>query len=208
MSDLTTLIDPAIARIAVPVLAVLFAASAVLAVVKIVRGPSILDRMIGSDVLLATLMCGMGAFMAFTGRSDLLVIVLVLSSMGFIGSVSVSRYVSRGEARGGAVLGAPSRHARGATGSGERGASAGGDSAGGSAAGAGSAEGASGRSDIDWVRDTMAVAGTPSTEQVPEVAGTMTADDVLAIVRRAGGQEEEGTADDPTDPTEPGEETR
>ena len=46
---------------------VLLAASAIIALYRIVRGPSILDRMIATDVVLASIMCGLGGFMALSG---------------------------------------------------------------------------------------------------------------------------------------------
>lgn len=77
----------------------LFFAAAVLSVVRIIKGPSILDRMIATDVLLATIMCGLGGFAAVSGRTDVLPVMLVIAMFGFVGSVSVSRYVSRSDMR-------------------------------------------------------------------------------------------------------------
>src|SRR5699024_7792013 len=72
---------------------VLLAASVIIAAYRIVRGPSILDRMIGTDVVLASIMCGLGGYMAMSDRTDLLPVLIVLAMLGFVGSVSVSRYV-------------------------------------------------------------------------------------------------------------------
>jgi multicomponent Na+:H+ antiporter subunit F len=77
--------------------AVLLAASAVIALYRIILGPSILDRMIGTDVILAAIMCGLGGYMAMTDRTDLLPVLIVLAMLGFVGSVSVSRYVSKSD---------------------------------------------------------------------------------------------------------------
>ncbi|WP_025780488.1 monovalent cation/H+ antiporter complex subunit F [Brevibacterium sp. VCM10] len=76
---------------------VLLAASVVIALFRIVRGPSILDRMIGTDVVLASIMCGLGGYMALSDRTDLLPVLVVLAMLGFVGSVSVSRYVSKSD---------------------------------------------------------------------------------------------------------------
>ena len=76
---------------------VLLATSAIIALYRIVRGPSILDRMIATDVVLASIMCGLGGFMALSGRTDLLPVLIVLAMLGFVGSVSVSRYVSKSD---------------------------------------------------------------------------------------------------------------
>lgn len=86
-----------ILHIIVVTAAVLFAASVFLALYRVIRGPSILDRMIATDVILASLMCGLGGFMALTGRTDLLPVLIVLAMLGFVGSVSVSRYVSKSD---------------------------------------------------------------------------------------------------------------
>ncbi|MGC3020565.1 monovalent cation/H+ antiporter complex subunit F [Brevibacterium sp. FAM 24630] len=76
---------------------VLLAASVFIALYRIVRGPSILDRMIGTDVVLASIMCGLGGYMALADRTDLLPVLIVLAMLGFVGSVSVSRYVSKSD---------------------------------------------------------------------------------------------------------------
>ncbi|WP_209324280.1 monovalent cation/H+ antiporter complex subunit F [Brevibacterium renqingii] len=76
---------------------VLLAASVIIALYRIVRGPSILDRMIGTDVVLASIMCGLGGYMALSDRTDLLPVLIVLAMLGFVGSVSVSRYVSKSD---------------------------------------------------------------------------------------------------------------
>lgn len=76
---------------------VLLGASAIIALYRIVRGPSILDRMIATDVVLASIMCGLGGFMALSHRTDLLPVLIVLAMLGFVGSVSVSRYVSKSD---------------------------------------------------------------------------------------------------------------
>ncbi|MBU8579438.1 monovalent cation/H+ antiporter complex subunit F [Brevibacterium luteolum] len=77
----------------------LFSAAVFITIFRMIKGPSILDRMISTDVLLATMLCGFGGFIVVTGRTDLLPVMLVLASLGFVGSVAVSRYVSRSESR-------------------------------------------------------------------------------------------------------------
>ena len=48
------------------------ALTAFAALVRIVRGPTILDRMVASDVLLTTLMLAIGSHMALVGSTCLL----------------------------------------------------------------------------------------------------------------------------------------
>ena len=73
----------------------LFAAGGALAVFRAVRGPTILDRMIASDVLLTTTMLVLGAFMAVEGRDDLLPVLLVLAAGAAFATVAVARSVSK-----------------------------------------------------------------------------------------------------------------
>lgn len=77
------------------VVGVLLTAAAVMALYRIARGPSILDRMIASDMLLTTIICAMGAEMAFNGHTRNLTAMLVLAATAFLGAVVVARYVSR-----------------------------------------------------------------------------------------------------------------
>ncbi len=77
------------------VVGVLLTAAAALALYRIARGPSILDRMIASDMLLTTIICAMGAEMVYNGHTRNLTAMLVLAATAFLGAVVVARYVSR-----------------------------------------------------------------------------------------------------------------
>ncbi|GAA3749987.1 hypothetical protein GCM10022239_26630 [Leifsonia bigeumensis] len=77
------------------VVGVLLTAAAVMALYRIARGPSILDRMIASDMLLTTIICAMGAEMVYNGHTRNLTAMLVLAAAAFLGAVVVARYVSR-----------------------------------------------------------------------------------------------------------------
>lgn len=74
---------------------VMLTAAAGLALYRIARGPSILDRMIASDMLLTTIICAMGAEMVYNAHVRNLPAMLVLAATAFLGSVVVARYVSR-----------------------------------------------------------------------------------------------------------------
>lgn len=58
------------------------------------RGPSMLDRAVALDVLTAMAMCGTGAFAVVMDDYSDLPILLVLSLLGFVGSVSLARFFS------------------------------------------------------------------------------------------------------------------
>ncbi|WP_125775449.1 monovalent cation/H+ antiporter complex subunit F [Antribacter gilvus] len=78
----------------VVIAAVLLLAGAALAVVRIERGPSMLDRTIGLDVLTTTIV-GAGALeAAWSRRAEMLPILVVLSLVGFVGSVVVARFAA------------------------------------------------------------------------------------------------------------------
>ncbi len=77
------------------VLAVVLGASALAITWRIIVGPTILDRVLASDVLVVLLVCVMAMISAATGTSWLFAPMLVLVLVGFIGTVAVSRFVAR-----------------------------------------------------------------------------------------------------------------
>jgi multicomponent Na+:H+ antiporter subunit F len=74
---------------------VLFTFAALASVLRIVRGPSILDRMIASDMLLTTLICVLAADMVLGNHTRTLPVIIVLALTAVLGSITVARYVSR-----------------------------------------------------------------------------------------------------------------
>lgn len=77
------------------VILVVFAIAALLTIVRIVLGPSILDRAIASDVLLTEVMCVLGAEMAINHHTRTLPVLLIIAAVGVFGSISVARFVAR-----------------------------------------------------------------------------------------------------------------
>jgi multicomponent Na+:H+ antiporter subunit F len=77
------------------VIYVVFAVAAILTVLRIVIGPSILDRAVASDVLLTEVMCVLGAEMAINQHSRTLPVLLIIAAVGVFGSISVARFVAR-----------------------------------------------------------------------------------------------------------------
>lgn len=67
---------------------------AVCALFRIERGPSMLDRSIALDVLTATLVAVIALEAAWNLRTDTLPILVVLSMVGFVGSVTISRFAA------------------------------------------------------------------------------------------------------------------
>ncbi|MDP9866739.1 MULTISPECIES: monovalent cation/H+ antiporter complex subunit F [Streptosporangium] len=76
----------------------LLGCAAALTLHRLVRGPSMLDRAVALDVLTAVVMCGIGTGAAVVGEYSALPVLLVLSFVGFVGSVSLARFFS-GRAR-------------------------------------------------------------------------------------------------------------
>ncbi|KAB1659530.1 sodium:proton antiporter [Pseudoclavibacter chungangensis] len=72
-----------------------FAIGAALALVRMITGPTIVDRMVASDTLLTVVICVLGAEMVVNGDTTLLPLMLALAMTAFIASVTVARYVSR-----------------------------------------------------------------------------------------------------------------
>lgn len=81
--------------VATVVIGVVLAAAAAVALVRVVRGPSVLDRAVATEVLIATLVCALGLEAATTRHSTTLPILISLSLVGFVGSVAVARFVGR-----------------------------------------------------------------------------------------------------------------
>lgn len=76
-------------------IAVLLGAASLLGMARLVIGPTILDRALSVDVLLASAITGLGAWAAFHRDPTVLPLLLVLSLLGFVGSVSISRFVAK-----------------------------------------------------------------------------------------------------------------
>ncbi|MFS0734368.1 monovalent cation/H+ antiporter complex subunit F [Microbacterium sp. 1P10UB] len=74
---------------------VVFAVAALLTLWRIVRGPSILDRAVASDVLLTEVLCLLGAEMAINHHTRSLPVMLVIAAVGVFGSISIARFVAR-----------------------------------------------------------------------------------------------------------------
>ncbi|WP_430647529.1 monovalent cation/H+ antiporter complex subunit F [Agromyces sp. GXS1127] len=74
---------------------VLFGVGAIAAVIRIIRGPTILDRALATDVLLAIAMCGLAAEMAVNRHTDTLVVLLVLALFAIVGSIAIARFIGK-----------------------------------------------------------------------------------------------------------------
>ncbi|MCI4064874.1 monovalent cation/H+ antiporter complex subunit F [Micromonospora sp. R77] len=80
------------------VLTVLLSVTALLALARIYRGPSLLDRVVAADLLLSTMLGAVGAEAAVHRHATTLPVLVVLSLLGFVGSVALVRFAVRQEA--------------------------------------------------------------------------------------------------------------
>lgn len=80
--------------------AVILTVAAAGAIFRIAVGPSLLDRVLASDVLLGIVGAALAIDMAVNRHLNNLVLLVALTLIGFIGSVTVARFVSdrRGQA--------------------------------------------------------------------------------------------------------------
>ena len=74
--------------------------AAVFAVVRMVVGPTLADRVIALDVLLVSLMVAIAVDAANRGDLTWLNLLVVIAIIGFAATVAVTRYIERNAAEG------------------------------------------------------------------------------------------------------------
>lgn len=74
---------------------VVFGLAALIALVRIVIGPSILDRVVAADVLLTEVVCVLGADMVINDHTRSLPTMLIIAAVGVFGSIAIARFVAR-----------------------------------------------------------------------------------------------------------------
>ncbi|MFC7545461.1 monovalent cation/H+ antiporter complex subunit F [Plantactinospora sp. GCM10030261] len=72
--------------------AVPLSVAALFALVRLVRGPAVLDRIVAAEVLLTLMVAAVGAEAAINRHTTTLPVLGVLSLLGFVGSVSIVRF--------------------------------------------------------------------------------------------------------------------
>lgn len=73
----------------------IFAIAAVIAVIRAIRGPSLLDRVLASDVLVTTLLLAIGAEMVINGHNRNIVIMLAIAATAGFGTIAIARYLAQ-----------------------------------------------------------------------------------------------------------------
>ena len=74
---------------------ILLAATAALCMYRVVVGPSILDRMIASDVIVTTFILVIGMEMVVNQHARTIPLMVILAATAIFGTVAVSRFVTK-----------------------------------------------------------------------------------------------------------------
>ncbi|GAA3809273.1 monovalent cation/H+ antiporter complex subunit F [Cellulomonas soli] len=76
------------------VCAVMLTVGTVLSIARAEKGPSMLDRTIALDIVVTMMIAGVALYAAVHRRADVVPVLVVLSLVGFVGSVTVARFAS------------------------------------------------------------------------------------------------------------------
>lgn len=82
-------------QILIAIAAVMLVAAALLALWRLAVGPTTLDRGVAADLIVAVLIAGVAAQAMWTRSSLGLLVILVLSLVGFTGAVALARLSAR-----------------------------------------------------------------------------------------------------------------
>jgi len=75
------------------VAAALLLVAAMIGVNRIAAGPSQLDRSVAADLMVAVVVAGLGLWTAWTDQPTYLMVLVLLSLLGFTSAVSIARMV-------------------------------------------------------------------------------------------------------------------
>jgi multicomponent Na+:H+ antiporter subunit F len=64
-----------------------------LTLLRVARGPSLLDRVVGTETLLAIITAGLGVYAALARQTTVVPVLVVVALLGFVSAVSVARYI-------------------------------------------------------------------------------------------------------------------
>lgn len=76
------------------VCAVMLSIGAGLAIARAEKGPSMLDRTIALDIVVTMMIAGVALYAAVQRRADVVPVLVVLSLVGFVGSVTIARFAA------------------------------------------------------------------------------------------------------------------
>ncbi|WP_300908090.1 monovalent cation/H+ antiporter complex subunit F [Corynebacterium stationis] len=87
--------DPAIYNSLLSIAAVMFVISFLLTTWRIVKGPNSMDRLVGMDGFVAMFQCAVAVYICWTLDTTVTNAMLVVALLGFISTVSVTRFRKR-----------------------------------------------------------------------------------------------------------------
>lgn len=73
---------------------ILVTVGAVLAIVRAEKGPSMLDRTVALDIVVTAMIVAVAVYGAVERRTDVVPVLVVLSLVGFVGSVTIARFAA------------------------------------------------------------------------------------------------------------------
>jgi multicomponent Na+:H+ antiporter subunit F len=77
----------------------MLASAAALAFVRLLRGPTLPDRVVALDLIGVLIVCVTVAVAATTGQQAYLDVAIVIALVSFVGTVAYARYIEREDAR-------------------------------------------------------------------------------------------------------------
>ena len=83
-----------VANVIIAVGVVFLAAAMVMTLIRMSRGPSTLDRVVAADVVVAVVIAALAMEAAMNHHTTTIPIMLVLSLLGFAGSLRMARFVA------------------------------------------------------------------------------------------------------------------
>ena len=72
--------------------AVMLSAAAAITMIRLLAGPTTLDRLVALDTLIAVTMCAIGTWAAFSLDTTVTYSLAALALISFVGSVSIARF--------------------------------------------------------------------------------------------------------------------
>ncbi|ADG73131.1 multiple resistance and pH regulation protein F [Cellulomonas flavigena DSM 20109] len=80
--------------VVVVVCGVLLTLGALFAIARAEKGPSMLDRTVALDIVVTTMIAAVALYAAYFRRADVVPLLVVLSLVGFVGSVTIARFAA------------------------------------------------------------------------------------------------------------------
>ncbi|RST72758.1 Na(+)/H(+) antiporter subunit F1 [Siminovitchia acidinfaciens] len=75
---------------------VLFAIAIAIALYRIIRGPSIPDRVVALDMIVVNLISGIAVISVLLKTKAFLEVILILGILAFISTIALSKFIERG----------------------------------------------------------------------------------------------------------------